>query len=61
MFDFFSGHDEDVHELTVFSHYSSSNKKGQVNVRWPNYAIDFSVDKSNFNRPGPVCILLLKD
>ena len=61
MFDFFSGH----HEIVVFNYDSPMNNEGQVNDRWPNYVIDFSVDKSNFNHlrmffnPRPVCVLLL--
>ena len=68
MFHFsFSGHSEDVHEIVVFGHDSPMNNEGQVNDRWPNYSIDFSVDKSNFNHlrmvfiPRSVCILLLRN
>ena len=40
MFDRFSGHNQDVHGIVIFSLDSPMNNEGQVNVRWPNYAID---------------------
>ena len=61
----FFGHNEDVHEIMVFSHDSPMNNEDQVNDRWPNYATDFSVGKSNFNHLrmffNPVCVVLLRN
>ena len=39
MCDLFLGHNQDVHEVVVFSHVSPTDNEGQVTVRWPNYAI----------------------
>ena len=63
----FCGHSEDVHEIVVFSHDSPMKNEDQVNDRWPNYSVDFIVDKSNFNHlrmffnPRSVFILLLRN
>ena len=67
MFDLFSGRNEDLHEIVVFSYDSPMNDEGQVNDRWPIYAMDFSVSKSNFSHlrmffnPRPVCVVLLRN